>query len=105
MTDLSAPNHPREFGALLAPTATTGPLSLVEERPAAFSGVLTCSERLPRDVLVRLAALSRQVGDLRREHAGHGELTLRLYDVAADLDRLTQSIYDETVWHLAGRRR
>ncbi|MBW3665097.1 MAG: hypothetical protein KY469_18535 [Actinobacteria bacterium] len=60
--------------------------------------------QLPRDLLVRLAALSRQVSDIRQEHAAHPELSLRLDEVAADLDGLIQRIYDETVRHLAGRR-
>lgn len=100
-----APDHGSgELGdVLLGPVGDHAP-RLLDERPTAPSGVRSCSERLPRDVLVRLAALSRQVGDLRQQHAEQMELSLRLDDVAAGLDAAIKSIYDETVQHFAGRR-
>lgn len=69
--------------------------NVVEERPATPSGV-TSVDRLPRDVLVRLAALSRRVAAIRQDHAEPAELSTRLDDVVAGIDGLIQRIYDET---------
>ena len=99
----TANNRPDDIGARLGASATSN-VVVLEERPAAPSGAPACSAQLPRDLLVRLAALSRQVGDIRQEHAAHLELSLRLDDVEADLGGLIQGIYDETVRHLVGQR-
>ncbi len=102
MTDLSAANPLGELGAL-PEAATSRPLVLLDERPNAPSAVFTCTEQLPRDVVVRLKAVSRQVGALRLEHAADAGLSVRLDAVAANLDGLIQSVYDETARHVAGR--
>ena len=103
MNDLSEGSYPGECSVLLVSTSANGHPGAVVERPAAPS-VRACSERLPRDLLVRLGALSRQLGDLRGEHAASVELALHLEDVAAGLDAAIRSIHDETVQHLSARR-
>lgn len=103
MDDRSA-GDPTGDLALIDPSAANGTPVLLAERPAAGSGVLLCGERLPRDVLLRLGALSRDVRDIRAEHARHRGLSLQLDRISADLDALTQSIYDDTALHFAGRR-
>lgn len=100
----AAVHHPGELGVLLLSSSETGSTALLEDRPAAPPAVITCSERLPRDVLLRLAAVARQVDDIRQEHAVHPDLSRRLDHVATDLEALIQSIYEETVLHLTGRR-
>ena len=99
----SAKNRPGRLSARLGGSATTQ-VVVLEERPAAPSGAPACSAQLPRDLLVRLSALSRQVGDIRQEHAALPELSLRLDDVETELEGLIQRIYDETVRHLVGQR-
>ncbi|MBW3620311.1 MAG: hypothetical protein KY461_08705 [Actinobacteria bacterium] len=103
MTDLSESASPGECSVLLVSASANGHPGAPAERPAAPS-FLACSERLPRDLLVRLAALSRQLGDLRAAHAASVELALHLEDVAAGLDAVIRSIHDETVQHFAARR-
>lgn len=78
---------------------------LVEERPATPSGVaasgVTTGDRLPRDVLVRLAALSRRVGAIRQENGANTDVSTGLDSVIAGLDSLIQRIYDETARYSA----
>lgn len=105
MAPRSAATHLGERGALPLSPSPTRSVIVLDGRAAAPSGVLICGERLPRDVLVRLAALSHQVRNIRRDQAAHPELSTRLEQVAADVDALIRSVYDETARHLAGRRR
>lgn len=104
ITVRSARNCLVEIDAPLDPSHVTMPLDIPEKRAAAPFEVGACSQRLPRDVLVQLTALSCQVGYLRQGQATHPELSLRLETVAAGLDALIRSIYDETALHYAGRR-
>lgn len=104
MTNRSAGDRAGESGTLLVADPTSRSVVVLLTQPAAPSAAVTCSERLPRDVVVRLRALTRLVGDMRQEHAADRELSRRLGGVATDLEALIQSIYDDTVWHLAGRR-
>ena len=103
-TDRAVRDHPVELDVPFVSAPLNTSLIVLEEPPAAPPAGPVCGERLPRDVVVRLAALSRQVGHIRQSHAVGSELSLRLANVAAGLDALVQSIYDETVLHYAGRR-
>jgi hypothetical protein len=97
MTDRSAVGPQGERGELvLSSSVMMRPDVIVEERPTTPSGV-TSGEHLPRDVLVRLAALSRRVMAISHEHAEDAELSMRLNDVVAGIDGLIQRIYDEAV--------
>jgi hypothetical protein len=92
MTDRSTVGGP---GTLtLSPSVILRPATAHDERPASPSGV-SSADRLPRDVMVRLAALSRKVGAIREEHADDADLSVRLTGVVAGLDGLIQRIYDE----------
>lgn len=104
MTDRAARGRRGELDAFLVSSPVTLPLVVLQERAAAPAGATACGERLPRDLLLRLAGLFRQVGAIRQGHATDPDLSLRLDDVAAGLEALIQSIYDETALHLAGRR-
>lgn len=88
----------------LVPSPAIVPMIVLAEPPAAPAGVLTCSQTLPRDILVRLAGLSRQVDHIRSGHASQEELSLQLGKVRASLAALIQSIHDETALHYAARR-
>lgn len=105
MTDRTASVRLVDADARLGPSSVTAPLAVPEEGPAAPSGVLTCSLTLPRDVLVRLAGLSRQVDQIHQGHVSQAELSLQLGKVRAGLGALVQSIHDEIALHYAGRRR
>lgn len=86
---------------LLGAPATVPPIAPADPS-AASSEILTCSQTLPRDLLVRLTALSHQVGSILRGRTADAELSLRLETIGAGLDALIRSVYDETAQHIIG---
>ena len=92
MTDRSTAD--RQGTLVLSSSVLTRPATAHDERPVSPSGVSSV-DRLPRDVMVRLAALSRKVGAIREERTDDADLSVRLTGVVAGLDGLIQRIYDE----------
>ena len=92
MTERSTVDRPDTL--VLSSSVLMRPATAHDERPASPSGVLSV-DRLPRDVMVRLAALSRKVGAIREAHADDADLSVRLTGVVAGLDGLIQHIYDD----------
>lgn len=75
---------------------------LLRAPSAASPGSVTCSQTLPRDLLVRLAALSHQVTCILQGNTADAELYLRLETIGSGLDALIRSVYDETAQHIIG---
>lgn len=92
MTERSSVDRPGT--PVLSSSVLMRPATAHDERPASPSGVSSV-ERLPRDVMVRLAALSRKVGAIREAHNDDADLSARLTGVVAGLDSLIQHIYDD----------
>lgn len=101
MIDRCASTAPED--PLLISFVEDEPPIVLRDRPVAPSDSFACSQRLPRDLLVRLAALSRDVDGIRQDHTMDPGLSMSLARIVSDLDDAIQSIFSETARHLTGR--